>query len=326
MATKTESMGALSFFLDLPGTGPTTVPAVVLVSADTGDPSSGGSQSISGVRQDASGAAAANGAAHPFLFNKDGRLKVASAPAQYTPITGSVTAATQTVSADVTSCSNVVAHVTGTFAGHNSTFEGSIDGGTSWFTIQAVRSNANTIETATGALSAAPAYAWELSVNAFTNVRVRATAHTSGTANWRFTLGTYATEPIPAIQTHPVSQSGTWNVTPVTPTTNFLNSAATTNATAVKASAGTLWSAVATNTSASTRYLKLYNKASAPTVGTDVPVLVITLPATSTVNVSGGSNGVRFSTGIALAVTGAAGDTDTTAIGAAEIKVASTYT
>ena len=34
----------------------------------------------------------------------------------------------------------------------------------------------------------------------------------------------------------------------------------------------------ASNPTATAAYLKLYNKASAPTVGTDVPVLTITLP------------------------------------------------
>lgn len=98
----------------------------------------------------------------------------------------------------------------GIFAGVNCTFEGSLEasGATNWFGIQAVRSNANTIELVTGALSAQPAYAWELSVNALKRFRVRATARTSGTQSWRFVQGTYATEPIPAAQasaTQPVS-------------------------------------------------------------------------------------------------------------------------
>lgn len=96
----------------------------------------------------------------------------------------------------------------------NCTFEGSIEptGDTNWFGIQAVRSNANTIELTTGNLSAQPAYSWELSVNALSRVRVRCTARTSGTQAWRFKLGTYATEPIPAAQvsaTQPISGSVT---------------------------------------------------------------------------------------------------------------------
>lgn len=161
------------------------------------------------VRQDADTTpVSADGDFSYLTVNEKGRLKTAGAPAQYTPVTGAISAVAGTVQADVSQASNVMMYVTGTFAGHNVTFEGSIDGGTTWFGVQAARTNANTIETASGVLAAAPAYAWELSVNALTHVRVRATAHTSGTANRRITLGSYATEPIPAIQTHPVTVSG----------------------------------------------------------------------------------------------------------------------
>lgn len=122
-----------------------------------------------------------------------------------------------------------------------------------------------------------------------------------------------------------VSTTGTTTNTPVTPTTPFLTSAATTNATLVKSSAGTLFSILITSTSASVRYLKLYNKASAPTVGTDVPVITVTIPAGGTLTLDGGTLGVRFGTGIGLAITGAAADNDTTAIAAGEIKLATNY-
>jgi hypothetical protein len=110
-------------------------------------------------------------------------------------------------------------HCAGTFAGVNVTFEGSLNStnGTdgNWFTVQAIRSNANTIETTTGVLAAAPAYAWELSVNALKYFRVRATAWTSGTQVWTMIPGTYATEPIPGAQisgTQPVSGTVTSNI------------------------------------------------------------------------------------------------------------------
>lgn len=143
----------------------------------------------------------------PLLMDEVGRLKVANYPGGQPAATGAITASGQTVVADVTRASNIMVYVTGTFAGHNCTFEGSIDG-TNWFGVQAVRSNANTIELTTGVLGAAPAYAWEISVNGLTNFRVRATAHTSGTANWRIQPAPFATEPIPAAQvsaTQPVS-------------------------------------------------------------------------------------------------------------------------
>ena len=135
---------------------------------------------------------------------------------------------------------------------------------------------------------------------------------------------------IPVAQqgTATVAVSGTVTVTntPVTPTTTFTNSAATTNATSIKASAGTIWNVLVSNTNASPRYLKFYNKASAPTVGTDVPVIVIPIPATGSVKIDGGSNGIRFSTGVGMAITTGMADSDTGAVAANEIKVATSFT
>lgn len=101
--------------------------------------------------------------------------------------------------------------------------------------------------------------------------------------------------------------------TPLTPTANTLTTAATTNATSAKASAGTLYSVVLTNPIATAAFVKLYNKASAPTVGTDVPVATFTVPASGDYTHEFGALGLRFTTGIAYAVTGLAADSDTTA-------------
>jgi hypothetical protein len=161
-----------------------------------------------------------------LAIDEEGRLKVASKPASYPDITGDITAvqatintpvAGGTVSGDVSRASNLMVFCTGTFSTVNCTFEGSLEstGDANWFGVQAVRSNANTIETATGNLSAQPVYAWEASVNALKRFRVRCTARTSGTQSWRFVQGTYATEPIPAAQvtaTQPVSGTVTATV------------------------------------------------------------------------------------------------------------------
>lgn len=98
-----------------------------------------------------------------------------------------------------------------------------------------------------------------------------------------------------------------------------LIAAATTNATAVKTSAGVLGILVATNVSAAVKYLKLYNKASAPTVGTDVPVHVFPIPAGGMLQLT--DLKTRFTTGIALAITGGVADTDTTAVAANDVVV-----
>lgn len=269
--------------------------------------------------------------------DEEGRLKVSSKPASYPDITGDITAvqatigtpvAGGTVSGDVSRASNVMAFCTGTFAGVNVTFEGSLEatGDTKWFGIQAVRSNANTIETATGALSAQPVYGWEMSVNALKRVRVRCTARTSGTQSWRFVQGTYATEPIPAAQVS-ATQPVTGTVNPVVPATPyFVNSAATTNGALILAGTSGLQSFYATNIGATAAFVKLYNKATAPTVGTDVPEMIIPVPAA----VSGvpgvatlpiGFSGFRFGLGLGIAITGGSADSDTTAVAAGQVKV-----
>lgn len=302
---------------------------------------------VGGVRRDAdTSPVSANGDVHPMVFNSAGRLKVSAQPAIYTATTGNITGVSQNVSIDVSRASNVMFYCTGTFSTVNVTFEGSIDGGTNWFAVQAIRSNANTIETTTGNLSAAPAYAWEASVNALTNFRLRSTAWTSGTQVWTIMPGAYATEPIPAAQvsaTQPVSgtvaatQSGTWTVqpgntanttpwlvNPGTPTANILNSAATTNGTIVKGSAGTLYSVTASNTNAAARFLKFHNSATV-TVGTTAVALTIPLPPGAVTVVQFGPLGMRFGTGICLSTTALAADADTSAVAANEIKVLTSF-
>lgn len=113
-------------------------------------------------------------------------------------------------------------------------------------------------------------------------------------------------------------------MTPATPTASIVNSAATTNGTVVKATAGTLYSITASNTAASIRYLKLHNSATV-TVGTTAVALTIPLAAGSSQTIQFGAMGMRFGTGICLSITGAAGDTDATAIGASEVKVLTSY-
>lgn len=103
-----------------------------------------------------------------------------------------------------------------------------------------------------------------------------------------------------------------------------LVSAASTNATSVKGSAGTIYSISASNVNAAVRYLKLYNKATAPTVGTDVPVQTYAIPGNTAgagTNIPLGLPGLNFSTGIAFALTTEATDAGTTGVAANEIVV-----
>lgn len=122
------------------------------------------------------------------------------------------------------------------------------------------------------------------------------------------------------------TQSGTWTVKPShQPTPYKLNSAASTNATSVSATANTLlYGYYISNTNSSVRYVKFYNKASAPTVGTDVPVLVLAIPGSGAANVSFPA-GINFTTGLAFATTTGAADSDTGAVAANEIIVNLVY-
>lgn len=104
-----------------------------------------------------------------------------------------------------------------------------------------------------------------------------------------------------------------WGVTGATPV-HYL-SAASTNSTNVKASAGTVFSVTAINTTTTIYYLKMYNKATAPTCGTDTPVHTLPVPASAT---AAGLTvnpflGLNFTAGIGFCLTGAIADADATA-------------
>lgn len=101
-------------------------------------------------------------------------------------------------------------------------------------------------------------------------------------------------------------------------TARLLSAAASTNGTSVKASAGNVFKIVGVQVNAAARYLKLYNKASAPTVGTDTPIWTFYLPPTAVggglFTLDFGAMPLYFSTGIAYALTTAAADADTGAL------------
>lgn len=134
---------------------------------------------------------------------------------------------------------------------------------------------------------------------------------------------------IAASQTIAVTQATAANlnatVTPATPTASIINSAATTNATSIKASTGTLYSITVSNAGAAAAFVKLYNLAAAPTVGTSVIALTISVAASGVVTVPFGTMGMRFGTGIALAITNLVGEADATAVAANQVKVMASY-
>ena len=317
------------------------VPVAVAIVKNTDTPFSNGDPGLLMLakrRDSDTTSVSADGDYTTLNMDETGRLKVSTLPGSTSPATGSITASAQTLFINTERASNLTVTMVATaLVGHNATFEYSnnstngTDG--NWYGVQVVRSNANTVEAATGVLAATPVYGWEASVNGYKWFRVRAAAHTSGTAAYILQPGSYATEPIPAIQvtgTQPVSGTVTvtaGTVNPVVPATPyFLNSAATTNGALILTGTSNVSSFYATNEGATAAYIKLYNKATAPTVGTDVPEMTIPVPAAvsgvpGVATIPIGFHGFRFALGLGIAITRNAVHTDTTAIGAGEVKV-----
>lgn len=98
-----------------------------------------------------------------------------------------------------------------------------------------------------------------------------------------------------------------------------IESAATTNATSKKAGAGILYGFSLCNKAAAAVYFKFYDKASAPTVGTDVPVFKLLIPTLACRDRSM-LLGLNFTLGIAYAITGLEANSDTTAVAAGDVS------
>lgn len=332
---------------------PVSVSMASAYAEDTAHTSGATGHLVFGVRSDADTAGGDNGDYIALTLDEESRLKVSTKPASYSTTTGNITSASSAVFVNTQRFSNLMIHCSGTFAGVQCTFEGSINStnGTdgNWFSVQAIRSSSNAIETSTGVLSVAPAYAWELSVNALKYFRIRSTAWTSGTQVWTLAPGSYATEPIPAAQvsaTQPVSGSvsvsnlpatqtvsGTVAVsslpaissTPVTPTSFILNSASGNNPNLIKASAGTIYNVACSNVNNTVCYVKLYNLGTAPTVGTSISSFVITVPAGGQTVIDFGALGQRFSTGISLSITSGLANNDASSVSAGFVKLLVSY-
>jgi hypothetical protein len=77
------------------------------------------------------------------------------------------------------------------------------------------------------------------------------------------------------------------------------------------------------NTSTSTRYVRLYDKATAPVPATDAALIDLRfpLPAGTKAELQLGSGGAWFHSGLGFDITGAAPDTDATAIAAGDVSI-----
>ncbi|MFZ1301479.1 MAG: hypothetical protein WAQ27_02780 [Candidatus Microsaccharimonas sp.] len=169
---------------------------------------------IMAVRRDANTSAVATGQYEPLYTDPIGRLKVSAQNGAFDAVTGTITASTQTVAADVTRAGSATIFISGTYAtGLTLTFEVTADG-TNWVTVLAQPTNAQTIGTTSGGLTANNVIAWDISpLLGVTQLRARASAWASpsGTANIRIVPAVQSPElaPVAAISSGTVTTVST---------------------------------------------------------------------------------------------------------------------
>ena len=100
-----------------------------------------------------------------------------------------------------------------------------------------------------------------------------------------------------------------------------LVSAASTNLTSVASKPSVLTGWYIMNTATATRYVRIYDKATAPVPSTDVPVLRLPLPAGEGSNISLSASTPWLKNGIAFDITGGPLDTDTTAVALGDVTL-----
>lgn len=187
-------------------------------------------------------------------------------------------------------------------------FEVSDDGGTNWYPIGGERVDVNVVELVFS-LNGTTKKAWQFNIAAFTNFRVRLNPAITGagTANLRMQAS--------GLIFPQTGESG--GATPY----SVLWPANTTGVN-IKSTPGVVYGWSITNNNAAARYVKLYNKASAPTTGTDTPYIRLLIPGAGA---GAGNNfsipgGIVFPTGIGIAVTTGVTDADTTAPTANDVQ------
>lgn len=237
---------------------------------------------------------------------------------------GSIAALNASVQIDVSGMSTVAFDVRGTFTA-TLTFQYSGDGGTTWTSLTAIANSpvANFNTTTSGSAAGS----WVANCSGLRLVRVIATAYTSGTANVNIhaATGPGVVAAIPA--NGQILGSGTAAIGDVgiqyranasgAASGAHIVSAATTNATIVKASAGRVLGWALGNTTAAWRYVKLHNQTTLPTAGSGV-VRTISIPpgGLAQQNLPGG---IAFTTGIGLTIVTGSADADATAVALGDV-------
>lgn len=124
-----------------------------------------------------------------------------------------------------------------------------------------------------------------------------------------------ATNPLPLLTVPSASAGGTSGFRRI--------ATADTNLAVVKASAGRVYGYVISNPSAAVKFVRLYNKATAPVIAADSALIqrTIMIPAGGIAAYYVGMGIGGFTSGIGIAATGAIGDTDATALTAGDLII-----
>ena len=246
-------------------------------------------------------------------------------PIDGTTGTGSVSSAAVLFSLDTAGYAGVSVLATSMPASNLVTFEGSNDN-TNWSVILAQSTgNSGYPPSATAMAIGVPAWF----IPAVTRyIRARVSTYASGTISVAYALRSSST----TLATIGAQTGGGSMATRASGnyygglTKARIQSLATTNSTLVKGSPGQPYAIDVGNNGASDAWLKLYDKAAAPTVGTDTPVASIYLPKGTARTIIFTDIGVVFSNGIGYGLTGAAIDTDTTAVAVNQVTGILAYT
>lgn len=233
---------------------------------------------------------------------------------------GALGAAGNSVVLDVREANAALAHLVGgtvNATGVAIAIEGTLDNlpdvggeaGAKWFGIDAARTAGNVAEgpTVTGLalnIGVALAYGWKINTVGIAYVRIRVTAITGGNV-----VATIIGTRFPA-EAAPVRPT-TVATTPPTGTSHNVVTTASTNFASLVTTGCNLDELTASNPTATPAFVKVYNKATAPTTS-DVPILTVPVPANSVVAIPFGPYGKRIATGLGIGVTGAIAANDAT--------------
>lgn len=257
----------------------------------------------------------------------NGRLKISHG--QPAAVTGTLTALNSQVAVVGDGFSDVIFYFSGTTV-QTVTFEQSPDSTTgadgSWWPVLGTSQTGLAAAATTAALTGT--HTFRISAPAGSYIRVRTSTYTSGTSTVQAVTTTAMAQPQISLGSAAVTVASTTIAAPLATiaglTVAKINSAATTNATSTKTSQARLLGWSLTNTSAATKYVRFYNKASAPTVGTDSPFFPVAIPPTENVSHSH-VQGITFSLGLGYSITGGATDLDNTAVAAGDVVGAFFY-